>query len=159
MDARRDEERKTSSRQISSSAIMVRPAVRTEGNSRLAKEREEQVAPKEEGAVLTVQGYDAAYQRERDALKRRKEALLKQGQIYGSDDDSVLYCDRNEGKGVPNWNHDESRYDFDIEIAAQVIHKRRCRQHPEEHSRYVCKDHEAVLCARCLPTHKMCDFE
>lgn len=34
-----------------------------------------------------------------------------------------------------------------------------CREHAGEKGRYVCKDHEKVLCPKCLIAHKVCDFE
>lgn len=70
-----------------------------------------------------------------------------------------MYCDRNEGEGVPSNNHDASRYEFDVELDARVVKKRRCIKHPDEFGRYICKDHEEVLCPKCLVTHKQCDFD
>ena len=32
----------------------------------------------------------------------------------GSDDDSILYCDRNLGEGVPPEDHNESDWDIDF---------------------------------------------
>ena len=38
------------------------------------------------------------------------------------------------------------------------MRKSRCTKHPDEFRRYLCKDHEQVLCPKCLISHKLCDF-
>ena len=76
----------------------------------------------------------------------------------GSDDDSIMYCDRNKGLGVPPTDHTDSVYDIDFDTREKKVRGRRCKNHPREFSRYVCLDHELVLCPRCLPSHKGCDF-
>ena len=77
----------------------------------------------------------------------------------GSDDDSVLYCLRNYGRGVPNTDHIDSIYDVDLDTGKRRVRQRRCKKHPGEFGRYVCKDHEEVLCPKCLVGHKLCEFE
>ena len=77
----------------------------------------------------------------------------------GSDDDSVMYCDRNNGTGVPPTNHEESEYELDFETKAKWPRKRRCRKHFKEYARYICKDHKEILCPKCLVMHKLCDFQ
>ena len=76
-----------------------------------------------------------------------------------SDDDSVMYEHRDRGNGVEPENHLESEFDIDFETGKQMIRKRRCRKHPGEFHRYVCKVHDEVLCPKCLVTHKLCEFE
>jgi hypothetical protein len=77
----------------------------------------------------------------------------------GTDDDSLDYDLRNGGHGTTPDDHNESQYDLDLFTMEKTIRKRRCKLHPEEHSRYVCFDHELVLCPRCLIGHKSCDFQ
>lgn len=76
----------------------------------------------------------------------------------GTDDDSVDYEDRNQGKGTTPDDHNESQYDLDLFTMERTVRKRRCKHHLEEYARYVCLDHELVLCPRCLVSHKNCDF-
>ena len=75
-----------------------------------------------------------------------------------SDDDSIEYQFRNRGEGTTPDDHEESQYDLDIMTMERTVRKRRCKIHPEEFGRYVCLDHELVLCPRCLISHKSCDF-
>lgn len=83
-----------------------------------------------------------------------------QGRYLGdSDDDSVMYNERDGGRGVPPDDHEESQWDIDLDTGDKDIRRRRCKKHPGEHARYVCKDHEAVLCPKCLVSHKICDFQ
>ena len=70
-----------------------------------------------------------------------------------------MYNERAGGRGVEPDDHEESQWDIDLDTAERKVRKRRCRAHPGEHARYVCKDHEAVLCPKCLVQHKICDFE
>ena len=39
----------------------------------------------------------------------------------GSDDDSVLYCLRNYGRGVPNTDHIDSIYDVDLDTGKRRV--------------------------------------
>ena len=77
----------------------------------------------------------------------------------GSDDDSVLYIDRDNGNGVHYNDHSESVYDIDFDTKEKLVRGRRCRKHPRDFARYVCLDHELILCPRCLVSHKVCDFQ
>lgn len=98
-------------------------------------------------------------QKRRMAAMQRAQELLEDEAAGGSDDDSLLYAQRNFGRGVEQDDHLESVYDVDPETGERRVRKRRCKKHKGEHARYVCKDHEAVLCPKCLVTHKLCDFE
>ena len=55
--------------------------------------------------------------------------------------------------------HAESVWEIDEQSGQKVPRPKLCREHPGEKCRYVCKDHEKVLCAKCLIAHKVCDFE
>lgn len=77
--------------------------------------------------------------------------------LGGSDDDSIMYNERNQGKGVLPEDHNESEWDVDYETNIKEVRKRRCRKHPGEYARYVCKDHDGeILCPKCLVGHKVC---
>lgn len=76
-----------------------------------------------------------------------------------ANDDSILYAHRNFGRGVPCTDHSESVYDFDKDKQGYVVRRRPCPSHPGEFGRYVCKDHEEVLCPKCLMEHRLCDFQ
>jgi hypothetical protein len=90
-------------------------------------------------------------------LRERKLAMMGTG--GGSDDDSVLYIDRIRGEGTTIDDHSESVYDIDFDTKEKKVRGRRCKLHPREFARYVCIDHEMVLCPRCLVSHKVCDFQ
>ena len=76
----------------------------------------------------------------------------------GSDDDSLDYGLRRNGAGTTADNHEESEYDLDLMSMERTVRKRRCRIHEGEFARYMCLNHELVLCPRCLVSHKGCDF-
>jgi hypothetical protein len=80
--------------------------------------------------------------------------------VGDSDDDSVRYEARNRGKGTDPTDHRESQYDFDPETGEVKVKQRRCKAHPGEFARYLCKDHEdgKILCPKCLINHKVCNF-
>jgi hypothetical protein len=104
-------------------------------------------------------GAGLAGQPEKATLGRAAAILQERENPGGSDDDSVLYCDRDLGKGVLPNVHDESEWELDFGTNLKRVRPRRCRKHPGEHARYICKDHYEVLCPKCLVAHKICDFE
>ena len=55
--------------------------------------------------------------------------------------------------------HEDSEFDIDLETGEKKVRKKRCKKHPEEFYRYICRDHEEMLCPKCLIGHKICDFE
>ena len=69
-----------------------------------------------------------------------------------------MYENRVGGQGCPAWVHLESEYDNDPDTGELLVKKRWCKKHQKEWCRYICKDHEEVLCPKCLVSHKICDF-
>ena len=105
-------------------------------------------------------GLDSAQEKRRAAARQRATTnVSEEAAAGGSDDDSLLYAERNFGRGVGPEDHQESVYHVDPESGQRSVKQRRCRKHKGEYARFVCKSHEEVLCARCLVTHKLCDFE
>lgn len=75
---------------------------------------------------------------------------------------SILYDERyreSRVKHLLHEYHDDSDWDVDLKTGVKKVKQKRCKFHYEEFYRYMCKDHEQMVCPKCLPSHKMCDFE
>ena len=83
-------------------------------------------------------------------MTRKQKILLDLEGIGGSDDDSLMYNERDGGVGVQPTDHDESEWEVDMKTKVENVRKRRCKKHFKEFGRYLCKDHKEILCPKCL---------